>query len=129
MRNPIELGSSLFLVSVGDVNPTQLADPSRDAYPNNGLLLRQPTAKGAVELFIATDADLAAWANLNTLSILKPIVLPLTLAEVRPGRINAHLRDDRYAHALASHILHALPALRHPVQPAGTTPARQKKGN
>ncbi len=130
MRKPLELGPSLFLVSVGNVNPAQITDMSRDTYPANGLLLQQPTTSGApVELFIATDADLAAWANLRALSILKPIVLPLTLAEVRPGRINAYLREDPQSHALAAHILNALLALHHPAQPAGVSPSNCKKGH
>lgn len=128
MHNPIKFGPSLFLVSVGDVTARQIADPRCNGYPLSGILLEQPTARGPVELFIATDADLSAWANLAALSILKPIVLPLTLAEVHAGRINAHLRADPQAHKLATHILHALPNLTNPAQPAGVSRRNSTKG-
>lgn len=109
-----EMDSHLFLVSVGAATVAELSDPARAAcFPAEGLLLRQAMGTRSVELFIAAG-DLLSYADLKAITVLKPVVLPLTLASVRPGRINAELRHDRDAHRLARHILAGLPALRNP---------------
>lgn len=107
----------LFLVNVGTAPAADITDPSRaGCFPATGLLLPQATTgNGNVDLFIAAS-DLVAFADLQAVSLFKPVVLPFDLVDVRPGRINAVLRTDDGARRFARHVLAGLPALTHPVR-------------
>ena len=121
MIKPMSLSPSLFLVSIGAATRDALQQQFPPVcYPASGLLLGQTTASGAtIELFIAAPGDLVAFADMDAVAILKPAVLPLTLAEVVPGRINATLRTDATGQQLARLILAGLAAIKNPAQPAG----------
>lgn len=112
-------GPSLLLVSLAHLPEADLRNPAQAAlWPAQGLLLRARNAAGQlVELFVATPVDLLAYADLAAATLLKPVVLPLQLIEVGPGRINARLATHPAAVDLARTILAALAAATHPATP------------
>ena len=120
MIRAIGFDASLFIVSIGRAPPDEIANPVVAAYPARGLILRQTTTSGDhAELFIKAPGDLLGYADMQALSILKPVVLPIEIAEIYPGRINAKLRSDPLAAHLSRIMLSALAVVRNPA-PAGS---------
>lgn len=121
-------GAPLLLVSLAQATEAELRNPAHAAlWPAQGLLLRpRSTAGELVELFVATPDDLLAYADLASATLLKPVVLPLQLIEVRPGRINARLATHPTAVVLARTILAALAAPTHPATAPVSSHANRK---
>lgn len=122
MRNNILiLSRQLVLVSLGNADPKDLADPTRaGCWGETGLLIKQPIATGVdIELFVASPTDLLGYGDMTAAGMLKPTVLPLELAEVMPGRINARLNTDAQSQQLSTAILAAIAAIRNPASAGG----------
>jgi hypothetical protein len=115
----LTLGPRLMLVSIAHALAEDLADPRRSGWSTNGLSVRQPVIDAPdIELFIAAPTDLLGYASLSATTILKPAALPLDLAEVLPGRINARLKTDPVSQRLSHEILAAIAAIRNPAPKA-----------
>lgn len=131
MISRLPLDTRLFLVAVGGTLAPDITDLSRAAcYPAQGLMLRPAgSLEPAPELFIAAD-DLVGFADLAAVSVLKPVVVPIELAEIVPGRINARLHGDRQVQELAQRFLAAMTASPNPALPAGVPPvSNERKDN
>ncbi|KUO58129.1 MAG: hypothetical protein APF80_11890 [Alphaproteobacteria bacterium BRH_c36] len=120
MPDHLSFGPRLFLVSLGSASALDLQDLTRSGcYPARGLLLRGASAAGQpADLFIAAE-DLLDFADFHALTILKPTVVPLTVVEVRAGRINATIASDPEAQHIAHQFRAVLTARPKPVTKTG----------
>jgi hypothetical protein len=110
----LQLNDGLFLVSVGQMSEVDVGDLDR-LYPHKGLVLSQRLADGTVaHLIVATPDDLVGFAQMDALTALKPVCLPLKLVQIAPRRIHAQLRTDAVASRFAMAALKALTSSRTP---------------
>ena len=125
---PFRFETIMHLVCTGYVAAEDIRDPARRFYPATGLLLELPTASGQpIELVVAAPDDLVAFADMQALTVLQPVCLPLQVVSVTAdGRINARLRDDAVGRRLANAILGAIASVRHPATAGVLKPATSK---
>jgi hypothetical protein len=122
-------GSDLMLVQLGTMTGLEL-NPTRALYPRNGLVLPLPLTTGAhASIVVATPADLAGFADLQAVTLMKPACLPLAVHSIGPGLIETSLSTDARARRLADMVLTVIARAQAPASPgsAAYPSTRQQK--
>src|SRR5690606_34745326 len=99
-----------FVVKLETATTMSVLDlASAECWPAKGLLFENVNPNGArCELLVRAE-DMLGCADLAAATIEKPLCLPFDLVDIRPGRINANLRNDQNSRVLAARILRLLP--------------------